>query len=200
MSSHQRRWQWQPFSENRWQWMPEDTNLQLSFAPEGESRLALHWEPLGSVEVDLSNSTVCLAGEPVGKVRQVPSWWGDPNLAAGVLVASQDEATEQVDFLLGVESRPWWPTRQVGPLWGLVDPEDEGLTAAMAREASEEGLGVVGSEEQLQACLDSETSVPVSFWPWQAADGPRPAVLRMVNLGTLSRRQRNAVAGVRTLS
>jgi len=129
----------------------------------------------------------------------VPDWWGeDANLAAGVLVAAETEA-EGVEFLLAVESRPWWPTRQVGPLWGFVEAEDPSLTFAMAREAAEEGLEVLGSQDQLLASLESsETSCPVSFWPWQSdtpARRPRPSVLRMVSLGRLSPMQKGAVLG-----
>lgn len=138
-----------------------------------------------------------MQGQTLGKVRRVPNWWGeDANLASGVLVAA--ETAKGVEFLLAVESRPWWPTRQVGPLWGFVEAEDPNLTSAMAREAAEEGLEILGSQDQLLASLESsETSCPVSFWPWQSdtARRPRPAVLRMVSLGHLSPMQKGAVVG-----
>ena len=196
MSTKPGRWQWQPISEHRWDWVPEETGAELSARQSADTGFAVHWPPFGQVDVDLAQGIFSLQGHTLGKVRQVPTWWGDANLAAGVLVACQVPASEveSVEFLLGVESRPWWPTPQVGPLWGLVDPNDEGLTAAMAREATEEGLGVLGSQDQLQDCLESECSAPVSFWPWQSNPrGPRPAVLRMVSLGPLSCSERQAV-------
>ena len=195
MSVHPGRWQWQPSSESRWEWMPPETSSQLS-AFQSEGLLTVQWQPFGDVEVDVGAGVAHLQGQQLGKVRQVPNWWGaDANLAAGVLAACQVQDRGEVEFLLGVESRPWWPTRQVGPLWGFVEPDDRGLTSAMAREAFEESLGVLGSQDQLQACLDSEASAPVSFWPWQSQGrrSPQPAVLRMVNLGSLSHGQQDAV-------
>ncbi|CAE7197017.1 yugI [Symbiodinium sp. KB8] len=197
MSSRPSRWQWQPVSENRWEWMPPETSLQLSVSLGKDDTAVVHWPALGSVEVDRSAGVVRLQGQTLGKVRRVPNWWGeDANLASGVLVAA--ETAKGVEFLLTVESRPWWPTRQVGPLWGFVEAEDPNLTSAMAREAAEEGLEILGSQDQLLASLESsETSCPVSFWPWQSdtARRPRPAVLRMVSLGHLSPMQKGAVVG-----
>ncbi|CAE6940996.1 Mgat1 [Symbiodinium sp. CCMP2456] len=180
------------------EWMPPETGLQLSASLGRDDVAVVHWPALGSVEVDRSAGVVRLQGQTLGKVRRVPNWWGeDANLASGVLVAA--ETAEGVEFLLAVESRPWWPTRQVGPLWGFVEAEDPSLTFAMAREAAEEGLEILGSQDQLLASLESsETSCPVSFWPWESDTArlkPRPAVLRMVSLGRLSPMQKGAVLG-----
>lgn len=123
-------------------------------------------------------------------MTQVPGWWGgDANLATGVLAACRDEDGE-AQLLLGIEDRPWWPTPQAGPFWGFVEPSDVDLPSAMAREAAEESMGILGTEKELTTCLSSERSAAVCSSPWYPES---QVVLRLVSLGILDSAQRRAV-------
>lgn len=126
---------------------------------------------------------------------QAPKWWGeDANLAAGVLVACEDgEAGARV--LLGIEDRPWWPQKQAGPFWGFVEPTDADFPSAMAREATEETLDVLGGEAELRSCLQSDIySAPVCCSPWhKGPNGEGLQVLRLVSLGSLKKQEQRAV-------
>ena len=121
-------------------------------------------------------------------------WWGeDANLAAGVLVACEDDIGPRL--LLGIENRPWWPQKQAGPFWGFVEPTDVDLPSAMAREAVEESLEVLGREAELHSSLKSGNfSAPVCCSPWHKGPNGQPLeVLRLVSLGSLTKAEQRAV-------
>ena len=183
--SAESRWQYRVAPEKRWEWLPQETCECLSATGD----VVTH-PLLGRVDkVSKSFST----GNLFGEIREVPRWWGsDANLAAGVLAACRDE-DDETQILLGIEDRPWWPTQQAGPFWGFVEPSDMDLPSAMAREAVEESMSILGTEQELKSCLSSELSnAPVCSSPWHPDDF---VVLRMVSLGTLDSTQRGALVG-----
>jgi len=197
------RWQFRYASEKRWEYLPDASCNALTAAADEGKRIETIFHPLlGEVSVDLKlQKTVSGIN---GEVRCVPGWWGeDANLAAGILVACEDPKGSRgpggsggcVQVLLGVEDRPWWAEKQAGPFWGFVEQTDPDLPAAMAREAAEETLGVLGSEDEICGCLRSdEHSTTVCRSPWHhGPDGPGLEILRIVNLGSLTRKERKAV-------
>ena len=197
-SNSQCRWQFRHASEQRWEWLPYTIGEALTAAANDGKQLETIFDPsIGEINVDLSLKKIVSGTSGItGDVRSVPSWWGeDANLAAGILVAC--DAEDGVQVLFGVEDRPWWPEKQAGPFWGFVEPTDQDLPSAMAREAVEETLGVLGSQDDICACLRSDThSVPVCLSPWHEAPGApggRLEILRLVNLGSLNQRERKAV-------
>eukprot|EP00913_Durusdinium_trenchii_P001452 g1345.t1 len=170
--------------------------LRLAELDEGtDARPASLSVPSLGLEVQLSTMSVILDGGTYGQVRKAPKWWGeDANLAAGVLVACEDgEAGARV--LLGIEDRPWWPQKQAGPFWGFVEPTDADFPSAMAREATEETLDVLGGEAELRSCLQSDIySAPVCCSPWhKGPNGEGLQVLRLVSLGSLKKQEQRAV-------
>lgn len=200
----QSRWQFRCASEKRWEWLPDAICNTLTAAANEGMRIETIFHPLlGEFSVDLKLQKT--ASGINGEVRCVPGWWGeDANLAAGILVACEDlegshgpggSCDSGVQVLFGVEDRPWWTEKQAGPFWGFVEQTDPDLPSAMAREAAEETLGILGSEDEICGCLRSDDhSTTVCRSPWhQGPDGPGLEILRIVNLGSLTRRERKAI-------
>jgi len=194
-AASQCRWQFRLSSEKRWEWLPESTCAAINAAAsQGKRAISAFDASLGEIDVDLRRDKLVVNGSMFADIRGVPTWWGeDANLASGILVACQD-AEHGTQVLLGVENRPWWPEKQAGPFWGFVEPTDPDLPSAMAREAFEETLGVLGSEDEVRVCLQSDThSVAVCQSPWHQGPDGGLEILRLVSLGQLLQRERTAI-------
>ncbi|CAJ1350723.1 unnamed protein product [Effrenium voratum] len=149
--------------------MPEQS-LRWQWRPASETRW--QWLPLDTQLLTGGSKAVLAAGFPF-----------EPEVDLDAMTISVDGT------LLG-------DLRQAGPFWGFVDPEDADLRSAMAREAAEETLEVLGSQQQIHICLRSEDfSALVSHSPWHKGPQGRDLEnLRLVNLGRLTALQRRSVA------